>query len=360
MLILQMLAQGHRVDIFTYANGVVEMQDYFKKHRTYGKQVKIYDIPGLTLEFHGAKLSLFKTVTGNVKHFIAWQKTYAKQVAAIIRQEQYALFVIDFEFFFSRLAHKLHGHALQVQISSSQAAIAHGTLGLPADLKKRYLTAFNRMFVRMYQPRPDKAFITSFYRPETLNSYAQFMGPVLRSEVLDAKRVDKKFILTYIKPTIEDQVFPVVEELAQQEKRPFVVYVNDPGKYHARTLTKYIRLKKTSLSGDFLKDLINCTAVIGTAGIELPSEAIYLEKPMFGIIESGQWEQGINGYYIEKVGLGLSAESDTMTVEILSKFLDAIPQFKKSVLRYKNQMPIGSLTIPKILASYLPKNKKRK
>jgi hypothetical protein len=49
---------------------------------------------------------------------------------------------------------------------------------------------------------------------------------------------------------------------------------------------------------------------------------LFLKKKMLVLPLAGQYEQIINGHYIEKLGLGLSAEK--LDGEVLGRFLDQV------------------------------------
>jgi uncharacterized protein (TIGR00661 family) len=79
--------------------------------------------------------------------------------------------------------------------------------------------------------------------------------------------------------------------------------------------------KKRSTEG-FLADLAGARGVIASAGFSLISECMYLKKKMLLLPLAGQYEQIINAQYIEKLGLGISAEKLNETV--LARFLDTL------------------------------------
>jgi len=79
--------------------------------------------------------------------------------------------------------------------------------------------------------------------------------------------------------------------------------------------------KERSTEG-FLADLAGARGVIASAGFSLISECLHLKKKMLLLPVAGQYEQMINGHYIEKLGLGISAEK--LDVAILGRFLKEI------------------------------------
>jgi len=72
----------------------------------------------------------------------------------------------------------------------------------------------------------------------------------------------------------------------------------------------------------FIGDLARCRGVIASAGFSLISECMHLKKKMLVLPLAGQYEQIINAHYVEKLGLGISAEKLDETV--LSRFLAEI------------------------------------
>jgi uncharacterized protein (TIGR00661 family) len=79
--------------------------------------------------------------------------------------------------------------------------------------------------------------------------------------------------------------------------------------------------KERSTEG-FLADLASARGVIASAGFSLLSECLHLKKPMCLLPITGQYEQIINAHYIEKLGLGVSAEK--LDEEVLARFLEQL------------------------------------
>ena len=79
--------------------------------------------------------------------------------------------------------------------------------------------------------------------------------------------------------------------------------------------------KKRSTEG-FLGDLAGAKGVIASAGFSLISECMHLKKKMLMLPVPGQYEQIINAHYIQKLGLGISAEK--LDEAVLARFLDEL------------------------------------
>ena len=73
--------------------------------------------------------------------------------------------------------------------------------------------------------------------------------------------------------------------------------------------------------------------MIAGGGFTLMGEAVYLHKPMLSVPVRGQFEQVLNGRYLEKLGYGRYAESldDPRHVE---SFVKAIPGCEEALTSY--------------------------
>ena len=76
--------------------------------------------------------------------------------------------------------------------------------------------------------------------------------------------------------------------------------------------------KERSTEG-FLADLASARGVIASAGFSLISECMYLKKKMLLLPLAGQYEQMVNAHYIQKLGLGVSANE--LNEDVLADFL---------------------------------------
>ena len=106
------------------------------------------------------------------------------------------------------------------------------------------------------------------------------------------------------------------EMLGKFGSQKFYVYgFNKEGEY------KNCIFKERSTEG-FLADLAGARGVIASAGFSLLSECMHLKKPMCLLPVAGQYEQIINADYIEKLGLGVSAEK--LDEDVLGRFLNQL------------------------------------
>lgn len=74
----------------------------------------------------------------------------------------------------------------------------------------------------------------------------------------------------------------------------------------------------------------NAKAVITNGGFTLISEAIYLKKPIYSIPAIGNFEQLLNGFYIDKLGYGEMHEK--VNVSTLENFLNNLNKYQKTFI----------------------------
>jgi len=63
------------------------------------------------------------------------------------------------------------------------------------------------------------------------------------------------------------------------------------------------------------------------------SEAVYLHKPMLSVPVKKQFEQILNGRYLERLGYGLTA--DDITAARLGELLERVGEFQGNLARYR-------------------------
>ena len=60
-------------------------------------------------------------------------------------------------------------------------------------------------------------------------------------------------------------------------------------------------------------------------------EAFYLEKPVLAIPEPGNFEQMINGHFVEQSGCGLSVEMEQVSPGLLRHFMNTLDYYRSNI-----------------------------
>ncbi|MEI6222187.1 MAG: glycosyltransferase family protein [bacterium] len=340
LFIIEKLAeQGHTIDIFTYKRSYHEYSKIFANHPL----IHLFKIPGLEFRYSKGKLAKISTAFANTRQILTAPLIIGK-LAKLITSNHYDLCIVDTEFFFSRAAKKCKIPTVQI---NHIPMFPYGKITLPSSLKMQ-MACYN-IAIKFYMPMSDLILTNAFY---TATNYTRknikYIGPVLKKEIFKQTPSDDGYILVYLKESIAPFCFPALAENSQQK---FIVFADNPNNYK-----KYpnITMKTIGLQSNFVHDLAHCTAVIGVAGIDLPSEAIYLEKPILGIYEEGQFEQRINGFQIKQCGIGIQIGSRNVTAGTIKQFIKAIPKFHNGIRKYKQTtFKIGNTEVLNYLEPYL-------
>jgi uncharacterized protein (TIGR00661 family) len=201
--------------------------------------------------------------------------------------------------------------------------------------------------LNLFFPKAEKRIAVSFFRVEKNNRETdcnvEVFSPMIRPEVLEAKGIsqsDNPSILVYV----------TAQQLGDQPIEDWINTIQAALPKHCEAhlfLPQRIELPKNSshLSfyhhGDSRFDplLFASHGIVTTAGHNLLSEAMYLEKPVFAL-PLPLYEQQLNAHIIEEGGFGLSRPS--LCVEELRTFLTNLDAYSKNIIEDKKYLLKGS------------------
>lgn len=185
-----------------------------------------------------------------------------------------------------------------------------------------------KAFVKGKLPFCDHYLVTTFFRPEVRKKNTTLHPPILRPEILAARRSEGEHILVY--QTAEGHG-SLVEALAASGLECRIYGLR-------RELTEEVvegnlRYRPFSEAG-FIEDLASARGVIASGGFTLMGEAVYLHKPMLAVPLGRQFEQVMNARYLEHLGYGRYAPhlDDARTIHA---FLEAIPSCRERLEAYQ-------------------------
>ncbi|MBN2180652.1 MAG: hypothetical protein JW715_01965 [Sedimentisphaerales bacterium] len=156
--------------------------------------------------------------------------------------------------------------------------------------------------------------VINFFKAPLRIDSAVLAPPIVRPIATELNPEHGEHVLLYSTTGMgRDQLQDVLEKFKGQN---FYIYGFDTDEQDQNCI-----FKKRSTEG-FLADLAGARGVIASAGFSLLSECLYLRKKMLLLPLAGQYEQVINAHYIQKLGLGLQAE--TLDEAIVAQFLDEL------------------------------------
>jgi uncharacterized protein (TIGR00661 family) len=175
-----------------------------------------------------------------------------------------------------------------------------------------------RTFVKGKLPFCDHYLITTFFRPPVRKPKTTLVPPILRPEILAARRRPGEHLLVY-------QTAEGYGSLADTLARTGLecrIYGMRRG-IQEEQVEGDLRYRPFSEEG-FVDDLASCLGVIAGGGFTLMGEAVYLHKPMLAVPLGRQFEQLLNARYLEREGFGRGADS-LDDPAVIRDFVAAIP-----------------------------------
>jgi uncharacterized protein (TIGR00661 family) len=325
IVIEHLIARGHQVKILTSHKGY----DYLSRHFD-----DVVRVMGLGFVFAGDRIDILKTLQKNIQDSSTEAGQTLKLLVRILREFKPHVAITDFEPFAPYVKTLDNLPFLSID---HQHVLSQYRLEFPHAWRQDFRSA-RAVVDAMYQ-LADHYYVTSFYFPEIKERYrgrSTLVGPILRKEVLEQKAGDEGHIVVYA--TTSEARLAI--ELARGTGHRFLAYGFNRDEEDGNIL-----FKPPSTSG-FLSDIATARAVITNGGYTLMSEALYLGKPIYSIPIASQFEQMINGYYLEKLGYGLHDLSPT--AERLAMFLDGLDYFQRNIARHAERFCSNQSLLPEL------------
>lgn len=282
-------------------------------------------IHGLHIIFEENRVRRGKTLWSNV---LAGAASIPSSIAAyfdLIKDFKPDLVISDFEswtYLYAK-AHRLPSLSIDnLQIINRCTQDMEVLAGHEADFQ------VTRAFVKGKLPFCDHYVIATFFRLPVRKQRTTLVPPILRPEILAARRRAGEHLLVY--QTVGGSR-SVVESLAATGLECRIYGMR--GALQGEQIEGNLRYRPFSEQG-FIDDLASCRAVVAGAGFTLMGEAVYLRKPMLAVPLGGHFEQLFNARYLEREGFGRAAD----TLEdpgAIRRFIEAIPACEERLAGYE-------------------------
>jgi uncharacterized protein (TIGR00661 family) len=278
-LIERLVALGHRVTVFTFADAFRLLLDSgYEPQRIEGLQFRI--APGGGVDAVRSFLDFCRYLRRRQESL-----DLIRQLALAQRPD---LFITDFEPLTALAAASLRISCVSID---NQHRFCH-PLGSGFPL---YLQLYARMageFVRRWIKRPRQCIVAVFHHCPSSRHY-QRVDVLLRDQIARLQPSEGDHVLLYARGELGRRMARVASMVPQR----FIAY--GCGEMRAAN----IEHKRTSDAG-FAADLASCKAVVCSGGQQLIGEARYFRKPLLVVPMPKQHEQEINARYARKEGIG--------------------------------------------------------
>ena len=173
---------------------------------------------------------------------------------------------------------------------------------------------------KSYILRPKRHIITSFFYPPLKHPHMTALyPPVLRKEIMELKPEKGDHVLVY--QTAESSI-NLMEELKKLDYK-FIVYGFNKDEVDGNLTYRSFNEEQ------IFEDMRTAKAIIVNGGFTMISEAIYLKKPIYSTPAHKNFEQILNGFYVEKLGFGESHEE--LKVDEIKSFLNNLDVYQANL-----------------------------
>ena len=164
--------------------------------------------------------------------------------------------------------------------------------------------------------------MSSFFFPPVRKKRTSLVPPILRPQILAARREPGEHVLVYQTATTSKTLVPTLRRL------PFEFRVYGMGREGAED---NVLFRPFSQEG-FVADLATARAVIAGGGYSLMGEAVHLRVPMLSVPLAGQYEQELNARYLHRLGYGTWAPA--FGEDTVAHFLERLDDYAAALQDY--------------------------
>jgi uncharacterized protein (TIGR00661 family) len=314
-----LLRAGHEVRVVVSGRA----HRFLTERLTGYANVSIEEIHGLTLSYFGNSLDRSKSLFENLRKAPKGLKKNVKVYQRVAESGFLPELVIsDFE---SWAALYALNHRVPVVSIDNMQIINRCRHDADVTSGKGFDFDLARLAVKIKMPGAYHYLATSFFFPEVRKKYTTLVPPILRPEVILAKREPGSHVLVYQTSPTNTSLIPTLKKLPYR----FRVYgMGREGQEGNVTLCGF------SEPG-FLEDLRTARAAVAGGGFSLLSEAVSLKVPLLSVPVAHQYEQELNARYLEKLGYGAWARK--LELEPLQQFLERVDVYQDTLQSYPSR-----------------------
>lgn len=296
--------RGHRLRLFAPAQAYDFLEPLYRD-----SEVRITRIPGLVFDYTaGGQVDYRRTGMRALRYWLR-RPQWSKTIQEAFQQEQPDLVISDFEPELPRQANRIGVPWLSLDHQNFLRTYDLSRLPLWLRMHSGYMAAI----VAAYGNRARRRIVSSFYFPPLragIRNVTQ-IGVIFRDAIRHAVPGDAGHVTVYLRRGIPENVRRALLACG----RP--VHIFSPGEPRQQENLHYHPIQPDQ----FVENLTHCSVLVTTAGNQLLGEALYLGKPVLAMPEKGNYEQEINGFFLNECGGGRSLPMQDVDSELLREFL---------------------------------------
>ena len=308
-VIVDRIKELYDVHIFTHGNAYNYLNSKFDN---------VHKIGGFNTVYINNKVDNLKTLASALKRNPQNLKSNYEELYKKARELSPDVIVTDFEIY-STYVSKLLGIPL-ISLDNIHM-ITQGKIDYPPSQRLEMLKA--KAVIKAYVVKPKIHIITSFFYPKIRpRKNAVIYPPIIREDILKLKPTIENHIIVY---QTSKESGKLVKRLKALTNENFIVYGFNKEETDGNLTYKLFN------EDVFYDDLASAKAVVCNGGFTFISEAISLKKPIYSVPATGNFEQTLNAFYVQKLGYGEYHEK--MSANKLAKFLKKLPKYQEKLAK---------------------------
>ncbi len=318
--IVEDLRKEHRIVIYAPSDAYDFLAPIYKN-----TDVTVRPIDGLSWQYdRWNRLNYARSFLHALQYIVDLPWKLARLVNDIER-EQPDLVITDFDPLLPRAAQRTG--CPFISLNHQHFLVTYDLNSLPPGLKTK--ADILAQAVPLFYSGQRETVVSSFYFPplrddlrDDLAKVTQ-IGVLLRNEITRITPEHGDHLVVYLRKFTTPQVMEALKSTGRE------VRIYGLGEQPSRGNLVFRPIDNRR----FIEDLATSEALISTAGNQVVGEALFLGKPVLGMPESGNFEQEINGHFLEKSRTGVSVHMEEMNREIMKSFLLRIDALRESIDR---------------------------
>lgn len=317
---------GHAIRTGVIVDRIKEMYDVyiFSSDRAYeylnSKFDNVYEIGGFNTVYINNKVNNLKTLADALRRNPTNMKTGYEKLYKKARQLSPDVIVTDFEIYATMVSKLLNIPLISLD---NIHMITQTKIDYPKNHYVEMLKA--KGVIKTYVVKPKVHILTSFFYPRVRpGKHAVIYPPIIREDILKLTPTEGDHVIVY---QTSKESGKLVRKLKSLKNEKFIVYGFNKDETDGNLTYKQFN------EDVFYDDLASSKAVICNGGFTFISEAIHLKKPIYSVPAIGNFEQTLNGFYVEKLGYGEYHE--VMSAKRVFNFLESLPKYQQKLAKVK-------------------------
>ena len=280
----------------------------------------VYEIGGFNTVYINNKVNNLKTLSDALKRNPTNMKLGYETLYKKARQLRPNIIVTDFEIYATSVSKLLNIPLISLD---NIHMITQTKIDYPKSHYVEMLKA--KGVIKTYVVKPKFHILTSFFYPKIRpRKNAVIYPPIIREDILKLEPREGNHIIVYQTSRESEKL---VRKLKGLKNEQFIVYGFNKNEEDGNLTYKEFN------EDEFYDDLASAKAVICNGGFTFISEAIHLKKPIYSVPAIGNFEQTLNGFYVQKLSYGEYHE--VMSAKRVANFLKRLPKYQQKLEKVK-------------------------